>query len=164
MSRRATRAMKFVSNTLRRVSLRRSGERGQILVLATLLLASLVAMGGLAVDVGFFLHEKQHVQNAVDAGALAGAQFLPADGVGAAAAARQYVLSNDTGINPANVSVSFRCLIGVKNGAPDLSQVPASCDPKTDASWTVNGLAVSPCVPANGDKCNVIVVSASNSM
>jgi Flp pilus assembly protein TadG len=157
--------MKFVSSTLRRVTFLQSSEGGQILVLATLLLASLVGMGALAVDVGFYLHEKQHVQNAVDAGALAGAAYLPADGVGADKAARQYALSNDTGLNPANINVSFRCLVGVKNGAPDASQMPSSCDPKTDASWTLNtSLAVSPCVPAKGDKCNVIVVTASNTM
>lgn len=167
MSRSYHEAMKLSCRPPGRISFLRRREDGQILVLATLLLATLVGMGALAVDVGFYLHEKQNVQNAVDAAALAGAGFLPDDGTGADAAARQYALANDAGLDPANINVSFRCLVGDRNGdgVPDPGDIPAACDPKTDASWFVkNGLAVSPCVPANTDKCNIIVVTASNKM
>ncbi len=144
-----------------------SHERGQMLVLAALVLTIVLGMGALAVDLGFMIHERQSVQGAVDAGALAGAQLLPDDTVNAASVALQYTLSNDKALTAAKVSVSFRCLVGDRNGdgIPDAADIPASCDPKADASWFVkNGLAVSPCVPANGDKCNVIVVSASNTV
>src|SRR3974377_2222713 len=46
-------------------------QRGQILVLATMILAIVLGMGALATDVGFYMHERQNVQNAVDSGALA---------------------------------------------------------------------------------------------
>jgi Flp pilus assembly protein TadG len=139
----------------------RRQEHGQMIVFAALIIVIVVGMGALAVDVGFFVHERENVQYAVDAGALAGAALLPNNGVGAATAAQNFTLLNDKGLNAGNVSVSFRCLVG--NVATD---VPASCDPKTDASWTTTstGLKASPCVPANTDKCNVIVVSASNSV
>lgn len=132
-------------------------QQGQILVLSALIVAVVLGMGALAIDVGFYLHERQAVQNAVDAGALAGASLLPNDGVGAASAAMQYTLANDAHLTSANVSISFRCL--VSNVSTD---VPAECDPKADALWTTSstGLQVSPCVPASGDMCNVIVVSA----
>jgi hypothetical protein len=136
------------------------GERGQILVLTALLLVLMVGMGALSVDVGFYLHERQNVENAVDAGALAGAAYLPNNGVAAVAAATQFALANDHGLTAAQVNVSFRCLVSsVATG------VPGSCDPKGDALWTKSastGLQVSPCVPANGDVCNVIIVTASN--
>lgn len=136
-------------------------EHGQMIVFAALIVVIVVGMGALAVDVGFFVHERENVQYAVDAGALAGAALLPNNGTGAATAAQNFTLANDAGLSASEVSVSFRCLVG--NVSTD---VPASCDPKTDASWTTTstGLKVSPCVPANTDKCNVIVVSASNSV
>ncbi|TAK62819.1 MAG: hypothetical protein EPO22_07090, partial [Dehalococcoidia bacterium] len=143
----------------------RSDDNGQIIVLSALIIAIVLGMGALAVDVGFYLHERQNVQKAVDAGALAGAQLLPNDAMTAASVATTFTLSNDPSLDPARVSATFRCLVGDRNGdgIPDPSDIPASCDPKADASWHVSGgLAISPCVPANGDKCNVIVVAASN--
>ncbi len=142
-------------------------DRGQIIVLAALIIAVVLGMGALAVDVGFFLHERQNVQKAVDAGALAGAQLLPDDASTAATVAAQFTLANDPSLEPADVSVTFRCLVGDRNddGAPDASDIPGVCDPGADASWLVrNGLAVSNCVPASGDKCNVIFVAASNTV
>ncbi len=136
-------------------------EHGQMIVFAALIIVIVVGMGALAVDVGFFVHERENVQYAVDAGALAGAALLPDNGTGAATAAQNFTLANDGGLSASNVSVSFRCLVG--NVSTD---VPSSCNPGADASWTTTstGLQVSPCVPASGDKCNVIVVSASNSV
>ena len=144
-----------------------SKDRGQIIVLAALVVAIVLGMGALAVDVGFFLHERQNVQKAVDAGALAGAQLLPDHADTAATVATQFTLANDPSLNPANVSVTFRCLVGDRdgNGQPDASDIPGVCNPGGDASWLVrNGLAVSPCVPSQGDKCNVIFVAARNTV
>ena len=80
---------------------RTGSERGQMIMLTAVMLVVVVGMGGLAVDVAFYLHEGQRVQNAVDAGALAGAPLLPNDGVGAQAAALQYTLSNNPKLSSA---------------------------------------------------------------
>ncbi len=159
--------MKPVAAALRSLKSPRRNENGQIIVLSALIFTIVLGMGALAVDVGFYLHERQNVQKAVDAGALAGAQLLPNNAATAASVATTFTLDNDPSLNPANVSATFRCLVGDRNGdgQPDASDIPAACDPKGDASWHVSGgLAISPCVPANGDKCNVIVVSASNNV
>jgi hypothetical protein len=62
----------------------------------------------------------------------------------------------------ANLDISFRCLIGVENGAPRLKDVPAACNPGPGTtSWTIDGkVAFAPCLPAEGDVCNVIVLQA----
>jgi hypothetical protein len=57
-------------------SLRR-GDRGQILMLAALLLPVLLGMAGMAVDIGTYTSERRTLQNAADAIALAAAQELP---------------------------------------------------------------------------------------
>lgn len=140
-------------------------ENGQMLVLAAAAMVAVLGLCALSIDVGFLMHERQNVQNATDAAALAGAQLLPDNASSADSVARQYAATNDSNLAPANVDVSFRCLIGAVNGSPRLSDIPAACDPKNDASWTTKGnVSVSPCIPAHGDKCNVIVVSASNSV
>jgi Flp pilus assembly protein TadG len=137
-------------------------EKGQMLVLAAGAMVAILGLAAFSIDIGFLIHERQNVQNATDAAALAGAQQLPDNASSGEALARQYATTNDSNLDSSNTDVSFRCLIGAVNGSPRLSDIPAACDPKGDASWTVKGdLAVSPCVPANGDKCNVIVVSAS---
>ena len=87
-------------------------ERGQILVLAVGLIAVFLGMAALSIDLGFFMHERQNVQNAVDSGALAGAQMLPDNATAAATVALQFTLANDPGLNASKVNVSFRCQIG----------------------------------------------------
>jgi Flp pilus assembly protein TadG len=140
-------------------------ENGQVLILAAAAMVAVLGLGALSIDIGFLMHERQNVQNATDAAALAGAQLLPDYASSADSAARQYATTNDANLNSSNTSVTFRCLIGAVNGSPRLSDVPAACDPKNDASWTTKGdVSISPCIPANGDKCNVIVVTASSSV
>lgn len=142
-----------------------AGERGQIIVMAALLAVVIAGIGALALDLGFLMRERQSVQNAVDAAALAGASLLPDDGVGAEALALQYAKKNNPALDASKASVSFRCLVGDRNndGVADPGDIPGVCDPKTNASWKVkNGLAVSPCVPSTGGKCNVLVVTAQN--
>ncbi len=145
-------------------SMRRS-ERGSVLVLASAGLLVVIGAAAFSIDVGLLIHERQNVQNATDAGALAGAQLLPDNGSGAAAMAIQYAMKNDPNLRADQVQVSFRCLVSASNGSPNLGEVPGACDPKSNANWTVKGnIAASPCVPASGDKCNVIVVTASNTV
>jgi len=54
----------------------RKSEEGQALVLAALGMIVLMMMAGLGVDVGYLKYQKQQMQKAADAGALAGATAL----------------------------------------------------------------------------------------
>lgn len=139
-------------------------DAGQAVPLFAVLMTTFFGVGALVVDVGHLFHEREGIESAVDAGALAGAQSLPGDTAQAQSKAMEFVLANAHSLTAADVSITFRCLVGDRNhdGVPDASDIPIACDPKHDASWTVaGGLAVSPCVPASGDKCNVIFVAAS---
>jgi len=55
---------------------KRNQQRGQTLVIVALGLVALVAFVALAVDVGHLYGERRHMQNAADAGALAGAREI----------------------------------------------------------------------------------------
>ncbi len=139
-------------------------ERGQVLVLFTLVLVVICGFASLAIDIGLFFHERQRVQNMVDAAALAGAQNLPDDGPGALAAAQAYAAANNGGATAATVDITFRCLVGDRNadGLPDSGDVPAVCDPGAGSSFNCNnGLCVAQCDVNQGDKCNTIVVSGN---
>ena len=70
-----------------------SGERGQMLVMLTLLLPVMLGFVALTMDVGLALLERTNLQNAVDAAALAAAQELP-DSEAARAVAEQYLETN----------------------------------------------------------------------
>ena len=52
-------------------------ERGQILVMAAILLPVLLGMAGMAVDVGSYASERRSLQNTADSIALAAGQDLP---------------------------------------------------------------------------------------
>jgi hypothetical protein len=123
-----------------------------------------IGFTSLAIDIGIFLHERQNVQNAVDAAALAGAQELPDNGATAQSIAEQWAESNDPDITSSQLSTSFRCIIGDRNldGQPDLSDVPVVCDPGAGAQWTCTGnICWSHCNFSNANnKCNTIVLGA----
>jgi hypothetical protein len=142
-------------------------ETGQVLILFVFALAALIGFMALATDVGLFMHERQNVQNVVDAAALAGAQSLPDDGNGAKTLALQYAQANDNSLTPSQIDVTFRCLVGDRNGdgQPDSSDIPAVCNPGSNGQFVCSGVTcVSTCVPAEGDKCNVIVVGANKNV
>ena len=82
-------------------------ERGQALILFSLLGGVLILFVMMVVDVGFLLVEKTSVQNAVDAAALAGAQELPDDANEADQVARDYAEAN--GLDPDALTVTFEC-------------------------------------------------------
>jgi len=79
------------------------GQRGQIIIVAAILLPILLAMAGLAVDVGSYAAERRNLQNAADAIALAAARDLP-DQTAAQASAQTYAAKN--GIAPSNMTVT----------------------------------------------------------
>jgi hypothetical protein len=147
-------------------------ETGAIIVLFALVLVILFAFVAFAIDLSRLFHQRQVVQNAVDFGALAGAQDLPATGAAAGTKAIndavKVTLDNDPSLTAAAVTTSFRCVISDLNGAPAIStDVPYVCGPASGTwavgEWTKRGSRWNhPCNPSAGDKCNAIVVSAND--
>ncbi|MEE9171045.1 MAG: pilus assembly protein TadG-related protein [bacterium] len=84
---------KWVSNLIKET-------RGQVFVLSALTLPVMVGMGAIAVDVGYVYVARNEMQNAADAGALAGAQILATGGTqsNARATAIQYSTQNMAGL------------------------------------------------------------------
>lgn len=140
-------------------------KSGQFLVLTALLMVVIVGFMALVVDVGLFVHGRQELQTAVDAAALAAAQELPENGDLAEALAQDYMDANDVDIPLDQRDITFRCIVGDRNGdtQPDAIDVPLVCDPGAGASFTCSGgLCVSPCDFSGPDnKCNTVVVGAT---
>ena len=138
----------------------RARQGGQTLVLFTLFFTVILGMAALILDQGLLRKTNLDLHNALDSGALAGVGLLKGDPVEAERIAREYVqLNSPDGLPDEDVEVSFRCLIGVENGTPRLTDVPAACDPGQGVSWFIDeGTAFAPCVPSQGDVCNVIVL------
>lgn len=76
--------------------MRRRDERGQALAIMALSITVLIAMVGVATDVGVAYAEKHKLQRAVDAASLAGIQDFPNISQGIATA-NQYVAVNEPG-------------------------------------------------------------------
>ncbi len=146
---------------------KRDGQQGQILVLFTLVLVVLMGLAALVIDVGVLRRTNQELWNSLDAGALAGVTELPADGVVAESVARRFASENFKGLDPGDLNVSFRCVVGDRNndGIPDAGDVPAVCDPGPSGAGTWrcgNGVCAAVCDPAAvGAKCNTIVLSST---
>ena len=85
---------------------KKSGERGQVLILAAFAMTAFLGLVGMVVDGGIYLQERRQLQNAADAAALAGVPFLPGDTAGAEQAARDWAANN--GMDPSEItSVTF---------------------------------------------------------
>ncbi len=94
---------------LRRVpSDRRSDEGGYIMVLIAGAMTTLLAIGGLSVDLGFWYREGTKLQNAVDAAALAGVVFMPGNFSKATSTALTMMTKNEfpNGIGGVTVTVT----------------------------------------------------------
>jgi hypothetical protein len=87
-------------------------EDGQVIVFVVAILTVLIGMGALILDGGSWFRAHRHLQTAVDAAALAGAQKLP-DSSGAQTLAVSYAQDNYAGLTPSNVTFpappSARC-------------------------------------------------------
>jgi uncharacterized membrane protein len=70
------------------------GEHGQVLVLSTLFMVVLLGMAAFVIDIGRLASNRRQLQNAADAGALAGALELPARPSDAEAVARTWTGKN----------------------------------------------------------------------
>jgi Mg-chelatase subunit ChlD len=150
-------------------------EDGAVMVLSALVIIVLFAAVAFVIDLSRLWHERQVLQNAVDFGALAGAQELPANdattGSVAAAEALRVTLDNAPWLTPAQVTISFRCIVGDRDGdgAPDLSDVPTTCGPQSGTwpaeEWrTRRGRSIHLCNPFAGDRCNTVAVQTSNAV
>ena len=136
-----------------------SRERGAAAVIFALLVPALFAAGALALDIGKLTAERQHLSNALDAGALAGAVSLPNDPTAAKNAALAYAKANDPEAVPA---VTFWCVVASTGTAktPDITQFTSVCNPGTviGAKCDLNICAI-PCVPGSGTTCNTITLT-----
>jgi|SRR5680860_87701 len=78
-------------------------ERGSVVVLVALALTTLLGFCALVTDVGLMYAQKAHLQNSVDAAALAGAQELPSNPTDAKIIAIDYAARNGA----SDVTVTF---------------------------------------------------------
>lgn len=74
----------------------RQRQPGQVIAMAAIVMVAMVAMLAFAVDVGRFWETRRELQNAADAGALAGVSQLPDDPDMAIAQADQYAIQAAT--------------------------------------------------------------------
>ncbi|HBV86974.1 MAG TPA: hypothetical protein DEF42_10070 [Desulfosporosinus sp.] len=80
-----------------------SHDRGSVIILVALALTALLGFCAIVTDVGLIYAHKAHLQNSVDAAALAGAQELPSNPSLAEQTARSYATQNGT----PDVNVTF---------------------------------------------------------
>ena len=83
-----------------------SNERGQVVIIAALLIVSLLGMTALVVDVGSIYEERRQTQTVADAAALAGAQDLPEYPEQAIQTAIVYADLNGVAISEDNIQIS----------------------------------------------------------
>ncbi|MGO9178053.1 MAG: IPT/TIG domain-containing protein [Candidatus Limnocylindrales bacterium] len=109
-------------------------QHGQAMVMSVLALVVILAFASIVIDIGLLRTNTARLQNALDAGVLAGAQQLPATGAAATGATNsvtatvtQYVQANYPSYR--NLTVTFYCLLPVVSGGStaDTSQIPALC-------------------------------------
>jgi hypothetical protein len=152
---------------------RLQAEGGAVTVIAALLMVVIMASMAFALDLARLRHERQLLQTAVDLGALAGAGKLPVQGSAeanmAVATARRVALGNAPQLAGATLDISFRCVVTDPegNGGADSPDVRFACGPDGGGGWfdgwsTRRGRAYHACDPFSGEKCNTIVLRASN--
>ncbi len=136
-----------------------SRERGASVVIFALLVPALFAAGALALDIGKLVAERQHLSNALDAGALAGAVSLPGNPAAAKTAALEYAKANDPEALP---TVTFWCVVASTGATklPDATQFATVCNPGTvlGAKCDLKICAI-PCTPGLGKTCNTITLT-----
>jgi hypothetical protein len=83
----------------------RRHERGQIFVLAAVLMPVLLGMAGMAIDIGTYASERRSLQNAADSIALAAAQELP-DESAAMSAGQTYAQRNGIALSDVQIVIN----------------------------------------------------------
>ena len=76
-------------------------ESGQTLIVAALVMAVVMGFVALAIDIGLFYQDRREMQNAADAAALAGVQFLPQSPATAIQTARTW--AHDNGVTDSEI-------------------------------------------------------------
>jgi len=157
------------TRTIRKSASRRERprEQGQIIVLFVFVLIIILGAAAIVIDVGVLRNANQNLWNALDAGALAGAQELPGDPAAAEALAMQYAENNFPGDLPPGLTPTFRCVVGAVGGNPRPSDIPAVCDPGPNAVWICNArICASVCNPYSpeNDICNAITLESTASI
>jgi hypothetical protein len=147
---------------------RKDGARGQIMVLFTLVIVLLMVLAAVVIDAGLLRTDSARLQNALDAGALAAAQSLPANNANVATVegtAINYAGANFPGLGLGTNDIKFACIIGIDatTGGPHLIDMPAVCNvPAASASDWVCTAAVcwAPCDPVAhpADVCNTVIL------
>jgi type II secretory pathway pseudopilin PulG len=156
--------------------LRRLGdERGAVAVLFALTVVVLFGAVAFVIDISRLYHARQVLQNAVDLGALAGAQELPVQGITTGAIAediaKRVAIANAPQLAGGGLTITFKCIVGDRddNNSPDPGEVPFVCGPSAGtwpaATWTYKkSRAAHVCDPYEGDKCNTIRLSTSENV
>ena len=108
-------------------------ERGQVLILAALMVTVLLGLVGLAIDSGVYYAERRQAQNAADEAALAAVHELTAGSsvAQASAAAVEYAASNGFGGVPNPVTVIIPPTSGDHIGDPNFVEVIVESEPTT---------------------------------
>ena len=136
-----------------------SRERGAATVIFALMVPVLFGALAMALDVGKLVYERQHLSNALDAAALAGAAYLPGDPVAARNAAASFARANDPAAAP---TVTFWCVVASTGAGRTVlsSQIPSVCNPGTIAGARCSEtICAIPCIPGAGISCNSITVT-----
>jgi hypothetical protein len=150
-------------------------ESGVVAILVAMLIVFIMLAVGFVIDIGRLRHERHLLQAATDFGALAGAGGLPAQGSAEAAIAeaqaRSVAMANDPNLNPADLRITFGCVVQDPegNGGQDSPDIQFACGPAGGGNWptgwrTKGTRALHDCNPYVGDKCNTIIVKASNNV
>ncbi|MFE4227504.1 pilus assembly protein TadG-related protein [Arthrobacter sp. NPDC056886] len=134
-------------------------ERGAAAVIFALMIPVLFGALAMALDVGRLVYERQHLSNAMDAAALAGAASLPGDPVAARNAAMSFARANDPAAAP---TVTFWCVVASTGAGRTVvsSQIPSVCNPGTIAGARCSEtICAIPCIPGGSNSCNSITVT-----
>ena len=132
---------------------RRESEKGQILVLFTMVIVVILMFAAVAIDLGVLRNNRQTLANATDAAALAGGSLMPIDAcnnsqstTSACTSINNAIVTEMTniiqttmaadypGISTADYTVSYYCVIGIDESTPPQAyvsrDVPSVCNPR----------------------------------
>jgi hypothetical protein len=155
--------------TRRGVWSRPRDQSGAVAIMFALLAFVLMGVAALGVDFASQVKERQTLQDAMDAGAQAGAYQLPVNATKSQTDAVKFATVTDAGATP---SVTYYCVVAsMASGSLwilDSSQIPSVCNPaaaKVGSTYTglkCNATICSiPCNPVAGDRCNTIRLADS---
>jgi len=159
-------------------------ERGQATILVGLCITTLCGFAALSVDVGMLFRAKRVLQNAADAGAIAGAMEVPYNGYDTAAKAATAQNGVTDGVNGATVTVTkaatgSKITVSITQAAPTYfmkafhvssmnvsARASASLGPGAGCIFTLNQSGTDVGLSGNGflsmPDCGVIIDSSSS--